>query len=214
MGTSDNIPERYKNLEIRKKQDKEKEYPEIAMEVGKFVQEIGKGIWHCSVHKLPVSPLIVVFLYTMEGQKISTKAFSSACFRHSTPLDVTKTVVKEIGGSAASYITIEAALEGLAILGVSSNPGFWVILGLGIVGGTVAPWAYGKLVNLVWKISSDQYEGVKPIYATPNLEDMGFATHRDIFHKVRTVKTLEGEFGGMHYLKISLWAVPQTGTIM
>lgn len=194
MDKNNEIFKRYKDLEIKKKEEKEKEYPEIAWEVGKFVREVGMGMWHCSVHKLPVSPLMHVFMYTMDGQKIAVNTFGSSCFRRSAPSEVTKNVIEEIGGYAAQYLTIELALRRIAIISVSSNPSFWVVLGIGVLGAT-APVAYSTLVDLVWKISSDRHKGLTPIYATPNLEDMGFASYTGHFRKVRTIIRADSKWG-------------------
>lgn len=48
---SDVIFERYRDLKVNGKEQEEKEYPEIAMEVGKFVREVGRGMWYCTSHK-------------------------------------------------------------------------------------------------------------------------------------------------------------------
>lgn len=180
---SDVIFERYKDLKNdgKEQEKKEKEYPEIAMEVGKFVREVGRGIWECSIHHLPVSPLIKVCIYTLDGQFIAAHSFASSCFGDTTPNKVTQAVIKEIG----SYCAGTAAV---ALVALAPNPGFWVVLAVG-VGGAIVSLAYSTLVDIAWKFSSqhDFLNAMDPVYATPNIEQSEFMKrHPWPLNKVRT----------------------------
>jgi hypothetical protein len=187
---SDETLKRYSDLKVdRKEQEvKEKEYPEIAMEVGKFVREVGRGMWHCKVHNLPISPLIKVCIYTLDGQVIATNAFASSCFRDTAPDEVTKAVIKEIGGYAASSLAVTGTIVYFAI---GSNPGFWVVLGIGLAG-AAASVTYSWLVNVAWKLSSHHYllRPTDSVYATPNIEGSEFIkSFQGQIRKVRTKRT-------------------------
>lgn len=181
--------ERYRNLELpeskAKELDFEKEYPEIAMQVGKFVRDVGRGMWECSIHHMRVSPLVKIAIYTSDGQMVAAQSFASACFGDAVPSNVKKAVIKEVG----SYCVAYAVTETLILVCLSSNPGFWVALAIGLAG-AYAGFKYSKFIDVIWKMSSRHDMGIDPIYATPNIEGNEFLeSYRWEFRKVRTKRT-------------------------
>lgn len=190
---SDETLKRYSDLEVAGKEHegKEKEYPEIAMEIGKFVREVGRGMWHCSVHHVPVSPIIRVCLYTLDGHFIGAQSFASSCFGDTAPDKVTKAVVKEIGSYCAGAATT------CILIGFTANPGFWVALAVGVAG-AAASVTYSWVVNLAWKLSAqhDFLSPMDPVFATPNIEGSEYIKkYHGAFEKVRTKRDHLGKFG-------------------
>jgi hypothetical protein len=189
MSEKDIIFGRYGNLDIGetdKGKDNGKEYPEIAMEVGKFVREVGQGIWHCKVHHLPVSPLVKVCLYTLDGQYIGAQSFASSCFGY----EPSEAVIKEIGSYCAGTAMT------CILLALSPTPAFWTVLAIGLAGAT-ASFAYSELIKMAWKFSKDHHLGAgKSVYATPNIEGQEFIkSYQGQFRKVRTKRTGRSSLG-------------------